>query len=341
MPLPTDPQVNLPAALRSQVANVESHYKKPDTAAAPEPPAAPPAAPPAPPVSADPPAAPAEPVVEPVKVEKPVDWEHSAKTWKGRAEKKDQALAAARDRISELESTLTAATRTQEPPRKRREESFKTLLTQDEIKDYGEDLLNVMRKVVKEEVTPIIGEIRGETEELKSKVKVTDQHVVQNAYHRMLQTLDTQCPKWRELNEDDEFLAWLGLPDQFSGVIRHELLKDAFGRYNASRVLAFFNGYLLEAAKDPASAELNPQPPAPAQGKAPVPQVQLEHLAAPGRAKSPAGSTPPAEKPFLRRSDITAFYTASAAGKYRDNPEEYSRIDKMIHDAQLEGRILP
>jgi len=145
------------------------------------------------------------------------------------------------------------------------------------------------------------------------------------------------------------------LPDTYSGVIRHNLLKAAWERNDTPRAAAFFQGFLAEeAAIDPAyrgqaqpndfqapdfsssqSGQLgqNGQSNGRTNGKVP-----LESFAAPGRAKSAAG-TVPAEKPQISRSQISNFYAMCAAGKYRGNEQERNRLEKMIFDAHAEGRI--
>ena len=64
--------------------------------------------------------------------------------------------------------------------------------------------------------------------------------------------------------------------------------------------------------------------------------MPLAHLAAPGRATQSATSVP-AEKPIISSADISAFYTAAAAGKY--SQEDFARYEAMIFEAQKDGRI--
>ena len=128
--------------------------------------------------------------------------------------------------------------------------------------------------------------------------------------------------------------------DAYSGVIKHQLLKQAYEQNNTPRVLAFFKGFLAnEAASDPANSGFNLQPAATDPGLAPGGQVNLADLAAPGRAQSSAATLAPVEKPIIHRAQITQFYLDCAAQKYAGNDKEKQRLEKMIFEAQVDGRI--
>ena len=53
---------------------------------------------------------------------------------------------------------------------------------------------------------------------------------------------------WREVNNDPRFIAWLDNPNPLSGCTRQQLLNEATARGDAGRVIAFFRGFLQEAA---------------------------------------------------------------------------------------------
>ena len=129
-----------------------------------------------------------------------------------------------------------------------------------------------------------------------------------------------------------EFIEWLSLPDPYSGDIRHNMLKAAWERRDVPRVAAFFKGFLAEeAAYRPASQETPAGRPA---GK-----VSLESFAAPGRAKTAAATSAPAEKPLITSAQISKFYADCDAGRYDGREEEKARFEKSIFEAQREGRI--
>jgi hypothetical protein len=258
-------------------------------------------------------------------------WEHRYNSMKGRFDRAQQQVASQAERIEALERTL-AAMQAQPQTRQSASETYnERFVTPEEEADYGAEFLNVVGKKAKEELLPIVKKYEDEISSLKAQLAGVGNYVAQDAQSRMMNTLDRDVPSWRDQNVNPEFLQWLSLPDPYSGDIRHSMLKAAWERQDAPRVAAFFKGFLAEeAAYRPATSET----PAERAGK-----ISLESLAAPGRAKTAAASSAPAEKPVITSAFIAKFYADAAAGRYAGRDEEKLRIEKQIFDAQREGRI--
>lgn len=292
-----------------------------------------------PPMTAETPAEPAPPKEAqpeaPKEEPKPDDQtlEQKYKSTRGRLERANEQIRELSDQVRNLQNVI--ATMQSAPAGASEVPDFKVerLVTDDEVRDYGEDFLKVVGKKAKEEVAPIIKKYEAKIADLERQLSGVNSVVQQDAQQKLISTLDEKLPKWRELNTNEDFLDWLRLPDPFSGAIRHEMLKAAYTQGNASRVLAFFNGFLAEeAATTPAGDE-------PEVGATKVPKVPLQNLAAPGRAKTAASASAPAEKPIFTRAKIAAFYADVAAGKYRGKEAEKQKLEAQIFDAQREGRI--
>ena len=248
---------------------------------------------------------------------------------KGRYDRAEAQLRSMSEQITSLQNSLAALEHRRSDPV---DDSFEKLITPEEENDYGQDFLNVVAKKAKEELLPITKKYEAKIAELESRLQQTTGYVEQDAKSRMESSLDHEIPNWRDVNFNPDFLTWLKLPDPYSGVIRHELLKTAYSRNDTPRVLAFFNGFLAdEAATDPAKAETG-------RSNASA-KMSLENLAAPGRAKTAAATGAPAEKPIFTRAQIAKFYADSAAGKYRGKEAEKDRVEAQIFDAEREGRI--
>lgn len=334
--LQNDPNVKMPAAVRAAAARSDQMFNQfrdqPVTPAGNEPPAEPAeataqeAAPEPAPQEAPAPAQPA-----PRAPAEDESWEHKYKSVHGRLLRQQDQMKSMADEIANLHNVI--ATMRAEPAEVPPELRAERLITDDEARDYGEDFLKVVGKKAKEELVPIIQQQASKIAELERRLSGVTEVVEKDGKQKMLDTLDQKLPAWRELNTNPEFISWLRLPDPFSGAIRHNMLKAAYDAGNANRVLAFFNGFLAEeAAVAPAKAE-------PDTGAQRLPKVPLESLAAPGRAKSAAGTSAPAEKPVFTRANIAAFYADVAAGRYRGRDADKASVEKQIFDAQREGRI--
>ena len=250
---------------------------------------------------------------------------------KGRFERAQSQMTQQAERISSLErliSTLQAQPQTVKSDELRAER----LITPEEEADYGPDFLQVVGKKAKEELLPVIKKYEDKIAGLEAQLKGVGSYVQQDAQGRMMETLDRDVAGWREQNVNPEFLQWLALPDPYSGDIRHNMLKVAWERHDAPRVAAFFKGFLAEEAayRGPASSDT----PAATAGK-----PSLETFAAPGRAKTAAAASAPAEKPIVTSAQISKFYADVASGRYNGRDEEKLKFEKAIFEAQREGRI--
>lgn len=257
-------------------------------------------------------------------------WEHRYKSMKGRYDRAESQIRQMSEQITSLQNLMATMQTAQAPEPS--EMDAERLITPEEENDYGQDFLNVVGKKAKEEISRVSKKYEAKIAELEAKLQNVNGYVEQDARGRMEQTLDREIPNWKDINFNKDFLTWLKLPDPYSGVIRHELLKAAYTRNDTPRVLAFFNGFLAEeAAVDPANAETG-------RSEAPA-KLSLEQFAAPGRAKTAAASGAPAEKPIFTRAQIAKFYAESAAGKFRGKEAEKDRLEAQIFEAEREGRI--
>jgi hypothetical protein len=209
--------------------------------------------------------------------------------------------------------------------------SEEPLVTQAEIDEYGSEFMNIVERKVLETVRPI-------ARKYESDIRTLEARLGGDARQQLITNMNKELPDWTQINNRPEFLEWLALPDPYTGVIRHEQLKRVFELNQFPQVLAFFKGFLSEAALDPAATPRDPSAPA-TPGAQPAEKVPLASLAAPGRAKS-AASNAPAEKPVITTDDITKFYADVLRGKYRGREAEQRQYEQELNLAQRDGRVI-
>jgi hypothetical protein len=254
----------------------------------------------------------------------------------GRLRKANETIKQQQGTISELQNRVSnvenlmaqmqAQPPVQQPNQVPRELRAESLITPEERAAYGDDFMDVMSRVAQQQNQNLLTEVQS----LKQQLGNVSGHMVQGEREKMKEALTVALPNWREQNHDASFLAWLRLPDPFSGVNRGELLKDAWDRNVTPRVLSIFKGYLAE------SGELTEHPTAPAGNGRP----SLESFASPGRAKveaTPQGG--PSNKPIITRAQIAQFYAEVRAGRYNGRDKEKNEAEQMIFSAEREGRI--
>jgi len=354
-----DPNVSIPKAVRDAGKRSEviqqalTGQAEPSVVAPPapngaEPPPAPPPGEAAPPQGTAPstPPQPAAGQTPPSESDDNVsidEWKRRFHSMKGRYDRLAEQVGVMGEQVNRLQ-TENATLRSQPP----QSQPIPTgsLITQQEVDDYGPEFVDMVRRAAAEIAQPLQDEVRT----LRSQLGHVQGEAGNSFLTRMHATIGGLVPNWQDLNRDPRFIEWVALPEVYSGVIRQQLMQDAWNSGDANRVAAFFRAYLAEvAAVDPQgfSARAAPSPPpASAPGMpAAVPGVtlgtrlSLDQLAAPGRAQSSAQM--PTDKPVYTAQDITRFYTEVAAGKWRTREADRAAIDADIIAAQHEGRIIP
>lgn len=213
----------------------------------------------------------------------------------------------------------------------------------EEVKEFGADLTDFMRRVALETVLPevdarvskVVQPVAQRAEGAAKAASAAQARAAQSDEQKVLDLLTREVPEWETLDSDEGFLGWLDQVDPFSGEKRGDLLNRAYAAHDGPRVVRFFKSYLTEHAAvqppvDPA------QPAAPAPG---APQVDLNSLVAPGTPKGAAGTQAGAEKRIWTRADIKAFYAAKNSGFFRGKEDEMKRFEADIFAAQRENRI--
>ena len=271
----------------------------------------------------------------PPEVVPPEEWERRFKAMQGRERRLNEQMNQMAEQLQRLQNE-NATIRANEPPLAAR--TPQRLITEQEEQDYGTEFIDVVRRAAEEIAAPL----RHEVQQLRGQLGTVQQETSNAFLTRMNATIGGIVPNWEAINRDPNFIQWVGLPETYSGVIRQQLMQEAWNNGDAHRVAAFFRAFLAEAAAvDPQRAGTHaiPQTPAPAPGVTLGTRLSLDHLAAPGRGHS--GAQQPADKPVYTAQDISRFYTEVAAGKWRTREPERAAIDADIIAAQHEGRIIP
>jgi len=212
-----------------------------------------------------------------------------------------------------------------------------SLVKDEEVKEFGEDLTDFIGRVAEQRLMGRIDQklqpVQRQVDEVRHTATQVAQANTQTSHERLLATLDKNVEGWRQQNNDQGFLDWLAQPDPFSGVTRGELLGQAYERFDAPRVEAFFKGYRNEHAVV--------TPPAAAPAPQAASQRQLEDFVAPGQPKAggATGAQDGAGKRIWTEAEIKRFYDDCSAGKFRTNQARRDQIERDIVAAAREGRV--
>lgn len=276
-----------------------------------------------------------EPTDEKPKPER-TDWKQKYNVLQGKYDAEVPRLSAdlrsALSRIGDLETV--AAAPAEEPV-----SVVPAVLTEEEIADYGEDLIGVIERKAREmaisEFEPVVADLRNQIISLSQKVGVTGEKIAVREQNEVFAVLDRDIKDWRAVNTSQAFKDWLELTDPFSGQTRKKLLIDGFDAKDALRVKSFFEGFLKENAA--VSSETTG---APAGEAGNTSTLKLEDYIAPGTPKGGGQAGAPKEKRKWTRKEIGTFYSGIQKGHFKNRPEDKARIEADIVSATVEGRII-
>lgn len=256
-------------------------------------------------------------------------WEQRYNSLKGKYDAEVPRLA---ERVRELERKLAKAA---EAPAAQ----AKPAVTPQDIEDYGEDFVDMVRRVARAEAEALVSRVnqtvQPKIEELGARLNRTAQ---ENAAARVRAELSKRVPDWQTINSSDGFKRWLGRADPMSGASRQQLLLSAYHSGDGPRCVAIFEAYKRETGRPAttatATAKTAPKPETPPPAK----QDALLRMAAPGRGRAVAAAEAPAKRTWTR-AEIEQVYRDYTHGRTDMSSEQFAQLETEIHAAIKEGRV--
>lgn len=188
-----------------------------------------------------------------------------------------------------------------------------SLVKPEEIQEFGEPLVDLIRRAAREEV----GTKDQEIAELKSQLKSIKSTSEQTHEATFYEKLAASIPDWMTINDDPEFHSWLAEHDELTGYQRQELLSQAEKRKDAMRVARFFDAFKKTKSKTQVAAE-----------------DSLESQVAPVTTRA---DSPPPGKKIWTRAEVADFYARDRRGEY--SVEQSAAIEKDIQEAVRDRRV--
>jgi len=277
--------------------------------------------------------------VEPTEIGEADNWEHKYKTLQGMYNREKNNVAELTGRVDAMQNMLAGlqAARDQNAPETPAEVAATSTLTEDEITDYGPELIDVMKRAAVEAVQGELTALRNENADLKATVGRVGQTQAKTDKEKLYAGLGEAVSNWRQVNTHPDFLEWLAQPDVYAGVPRSQMLKNAFGANDTGRVIQFFKGFLSENAALQPAANPNPNP---VVENTPEPKVDLASLASPGSGSGGGADNINETGRVWKESEIGTFYEEARKGKFKGRKEEYDATEREIQNAMTQGRIL-
>lgn len=236
------------------------------------------------------------------------------------------------DRLTKMEGLI--ATMNQAEPQTAAQSQPQHLVSDKEIEEYGEETVDMFRRLSREEYLPYMQKLASLEQTIKSlqtsvvpQVENVIKTQARTTEERFWETLEAAVPNWRDINNNQDFQTWLLEYDPLVGNTRQALLEQAQGSMDVNRVIHFFNTWNNLSHGSASKATPNPS------------KAELEKQVAPGKgrsSKTPSGS----ESRTYTPGDIKKFFDDVRKGAYKGREDERNRIERDIFTAQQQGRIV-
>lgn len=233
----------------------------------------------------------------------------------GMIDKKDEEISSLRLLLGQLSSRQD----TEKPA-----ETTGPLITAEDVNEYGSSFLDMIGRKAEEVFTRLMAPYQQRMEQLTGSLNTVASTSVKSAQQQFETALSTAVPKWREINVDPQFLAWLDVPAPFTKMKKLDLLRQSYQDLDAEKVIEFFTSFLTETQGTP-----QPQPAQPS---------AAAHVA-PGRSRAPAAQRAEntGEGRVWTRAAISKLYDDKA--KKLISQKEFDELERDIFRAQRENRI--
>lgn len=249
-------------------------------------------------------------------------WEQRYKTLKGMYDAEVPRLHA---QVKELTAAIAQLQAQQAPAAPAPAPATQKLVTDEDVQAFGEDLIEVQRKVAREvaaEFRTEIDALKAQNAQLQQQLGQTGQQVAETSFDQRLHRL---VPDFSALNDDPRWIAWLDEVDPMLRGPRRIAAQEALNRGDAEGVAHYVD--LFRQSIAPAAQ------PAPAADKA----AELERQIQPRRA---AGNGAPAPQGKLyTAANISEMFGRAARLSASGQIDEARKLEAEIDAAYMEGRV--
>ena len=228
------------------------------------------------------------------------------------------------DELGNFREEMTAK---KEAPTKPKEKV--SLVTDADREEFGEDLLNVQRKVAQEVAQDYEEKLEQQNSVIKAlqdKIAGTDKQVGETQFSQRLVNL---IPDFAQVDNDERWVAWLNEHDPMLRAPRRVQAQEAFNNGDAEAIADYvklWKSTLAETTNEP---------------EKPVAKQELEKQVAPNRsANSVKAPTTPNSKIYSSRDMDNAWTkvrTLNTRGKYDDA----AKLEAELTVAYMENRVRP
>lgn len=217
-------------------------------------------------------------------------------------------------------------------------ESATSLVTDKDAEAFGTDLIDLARRVAKEQFGEREQQLLGQIGKLEQRLAAQDERLgtvaetqVATAQERFYAALDGSLPQWEAIQATPECQTWLQTRVPGTRYTWNQALLAAAGEQDSARALEVFDTFL---AAHPKMDPRKKQAPAPQSNKA-----ELQRQVAPSKSAA-ATATPQGKRVYSAREYSAEMDRVIQLGKARQYDDQ-TALENELNAALAEGRVTP
>ena len=242
-------------------------------------------------------------------------WEQRYRSLDGMIQSRDRQIEQLHQLLADMQASKTEA---------KKAEPKKALVTKEDEETFGADLLDVARRVAREENAQYIQALEAKLAQFEGKLGTMETATAETAQERFETRLGQVAPNWHTVDRDPNFITWLqGSPT------RLRIFKESVQSQDLMGVAQFYLDYDVLTGKQTevvvSSTDNQSQPVDP----------RLARQVSPGKSRSSPTPITEGNKRQWTRTGIADFFT----NRKKYPVDEANRIERDIFAAQKEDRV--
>ena len=249
-------------------------------------------------------------------------WQQKYRTLKGMY---DAEVPRLHSQVKELSSRMEQVQREMAAPKQEVKPATKEkLVTDADVQAFGEDLIEVQRKVAREVAAEFRSELdamRVENEQLREQLNTTGTQVSEASFEQRLYRM---VPNFEAINADPKWIAWLNEVDPLLRAPRSTVAQQAFNRGDAEGVAHYVTMFQQSIAPVESKTDKTDE---------------LERQIQPNRGATSAPSASPKGKVYSNADIEKMFRRATDLGT-KGQIDAAKKLEAEIDAAYMEGRVV-
>lgn len=266
---------------------------------------------------------PQEPVAETTQDPQVDQLRESAAKWEQRYRSLDGMLQSRDRQIEQLHQLLADLQATKAAPAPEPTET-KSLITKEDEDTFGADLLDVARRIARDESSQYTRSLEAKLAQLEAQLGSVASTAAETAQERFQARLAQKAPNWADVDRDPAFITWLE-----ASPTRHRIFAESVQAQDLEGVAQFYLDFsLLTGKHNQVAVPSTPNEPQPV-------DPRLARQVSPGKSRSSPTPATEGNKRQWTRTGIADFYV----NRKKYPVEEANRLERDIFAAQKEGRV--